>query len=196
MESLKMYVEDHIDTLVSEVNMLESKSEDEILSYIGSMLVANGYTVSGSAEGSIIVPAETFDLRRSFEVFSPAAKTRGMMTADTESMMAAEPEEMTAAATEGMSFGKRLEYAVCTDATLFKFFGDKENSPVEEVIKEGLPLVGAVLGVGSVLGGFWLGVAAAALALLLRLGYKTYCADFWVKNGKPQDAASGEEAPA
>ncbi len=167
LKELEKYVESNIDTLVSEVSMLEGKSEDEILGYVGKMLMTNGYTVSGNVEGNVIVPAEPVNLQRSFAVFFPADNiTKGM----------------TAAAVEGKSFKKRLKYAVCTNETLIKLFGDNANTSVRDIIKKGLPTVVTVLG-GSI-GGFWLAVAAAALALLLKLGYKAYCDGYRDENAK------------
>jgi hypothetical protein len=168
-----------IDRLVGDVEALRTRSEDDILNYAGNLLVANGLTVSGSESGTVVVTAaEVFNLQKSLAAFHLADSA------------------VNAAAAEGGKFKERLEYAVCSSPTLYKLLGDNDgNSTVKDTIKKSLDIVVPMIcsaTVAGALAGFWVGLIAAALALMLKIGYAAYCATYWDANGKP-DTTTGEE---
>ena len=188
MYDLNKYLEEHIDTLVSDVEMLMAKDENEILGYVGNMLTANGYTVSENPDDSLIVPAKTFNMGKSFAAFHSVAGLQNMQAAARKSFADDVQKTEKSKAEESLKFKRRLEYAVCTSPALYQALGDNkpEGQPdgtLKDKVQYFLPLVLKAVGIKAI-ACIWVGVIAAALAMILKLGYTAYCSVYWQKNPK------------
>ena len=168
MESIIEYLEGNLDALVSDVEMLMGKGEAEILAYAGGLLTANCCAVGEVSMGSMVVSAR-FTVKQSYSAFEPSSLLAGG-----------------AAAKEGARFKERLQYAVCTNRTLYDLFGNSGSMTVKEVIQTTLsyvvPLVVSATAAATPAAGFLTGIVAAALALILKIGYAAYCSVYWEEN--------------
>ena len=182
----EMEIEIDIDQLLEDVEFLKDKNEEDILAFVGRLLVDNGYTVSDSGD-CVIVPDEEFSAQKSYT---------SLMQSDGFTNAAKATKTTKTAKAKGKKFKARLKDAICTNTTIFKLLGDggKNDDAAKDTIKKILPDLLKLLGIGSAgsVAGIWLGIIAAALALLLKLGYDAYCKAYWKKNGKPNAAKDGD----
>ena len=172
---LDKYLDENIDNIANDVIMLKEEEENDILFYVGSMLQANGYTVSDSEDDSVIV-AEEFSLMKSLNVFNVFI-TEESQTKSSDSASAIRA----AAISTGGKLKDRLQKTICSDEHIYNVLGSYTDDNVKNVIKSLLPKIATLVGV-SLTSGFWIGVIAAVLALIIKLSYNAYCQTYWDKN--------------
>jgi hypothetical protein len=141
------------------------QTEDSLFQTIGNAMHDNGLTVSTEDSMELFQPkafnegSEKFNMVKSFSYVS-----------DTMALSAHDAKG------EGRSFWTRfktkLRGTICNDVKIKELL-DGEGK-LTDFLKTGIPLIIAALGL-TVLNPLWLAIIAAVFALILKVGFKTYC---------------------
>lgn len=190
MKALNNYLEENIDYLVDNVNLFMNKSDKEIEDFVGEYMIANNLAVS-TVSGTPIVIAQPVSITSSNSLRRARKSYRGVVGESFEQSghMEVMSEEISqpSAEEEGRKFAYRLQKAICTDKKLYDLLYDTDAcDTLKNTIIGILPQLLVAMGVtGAITGTIWVAIIAAAIALILRVGYNMYCQVYWEKEGNP-----------
>ncbi len=142
----------------------QNKTEDELLEIIGQSLYGLGYEIASSSEVDIIKPISSSELRN-------MGIAAAVDFVENRNLALTEQVKMEAVGF-WKGFKEKLKEAICNDPKIRDLItGD---GTLKEYLIVGVPLVLAALGM-SALNPLLLAIVAAVFALIIKVGFKTYC---------------------
>lgn len=166
MNYLEQFTDEQLDTMVLQIEELAQNDETEIYKVIGKALNHEGFRTDTSAR--------TFKLSPGFRSFSAKGVTIHKAQEFLDTPLPPLPQNQTE---EGKrfweKFKEKLKKEICTNETIVKLM--TKEATLKEYLTVGLPLIAAALGLGTLISPAMLLVIASVFALIIKVGFKTYC---------------------
>jgi hypothetical protein len=170
MAKLEDYLNENIDTIVVDVEKMETLSESDLYATIGNALEEDGLSVS-QPDSQFIVELIKPKLNISnnhtqkANIADIAEKLRNVNFGSAKG-------HNQATINKGKSFAERLKKSFCTEPDLVKLFTEKGTLKNRLVIA--IPILAGILGV-PVLSPWLIILIAATIALIGKKGFMVYC---------------------
>jgi hypothetical protein len=180
MNSLLQISDNDYSRMAYEIEELKSKDDKELYQALGNALYDNGFSTpkskrSGPESAGMgpfgLIPC-MYDMYEEPYNITEAVKFVSDPT----------PISKTKAEREGKRFWKqmqdKLKEVICTDKNMQELLADENE--LADYLKQGIPLLLAALGIAA-LSPLWLSIVAIIFALIIKVGFKIYCAAYIVK---------------
>lgn len=202
MNYLEQFTDEQLDTMVLQIEELAQWDESEIYGIMGSALNYEGLAPSPLSQSAALIAdvnianKSGIDLHQRAPILTSGPSKHSSAIGNRKySILGAQPEafDLNQAYTfitsppvppipadnteKGRSFWEglkdRLKKEICTNEKIVKLMTGEAS--LREYLREGLPLIAVALGLGTFINPAMLLVIASVFALIIKVGFKTYC---------------------